>query len=96
MSLAPVARLGAHENWKGGESRGEAQSRGEMNGIESAHGLDREGSSSPDADVRGDLQHMPVRPGLAELAAESANLSDSRWSLALGPCERPLRLQERQ
>jgi hypothetical protein len=67
-----------------------------MDGIESAHGLDREGFSSPDADVRGDLQQMPVSRGFAELAAESANLSDSRWSLALGPGECPLGLQERQ
>ena len=65
-----------------------------MDRVESAHGLDREGFCGPDADVRGDLQQMPVGRGFAELAAESANLSDSRWSLALGPRECPLGLEE--
>ena len=84
------------ENRKAWEDPGEVQGRRQMNRIEGAYGLDREGLSGADADVRGDLQQVPIGCGFPKLTAKGAKLSASRRSPAFGPGDHFLRLQNRQ
>ena len=73
--------LSEGENRKAWEDPGEVQGRREMNRIECAYGLDREGLAGADTNVRRDLQQIPVGCGFPELMAKRP----LRWAMSLSP-----------